>query len=106
MKILFGIICVYIEGFMDEVDEEKKKNYMNVIIEEIDRMNNMIVLLLDLFVLEVGVFKFNLECFDFIEFVEIVVGCFLIDILDVNFYFIYDLLEYEVFVVVDKIRME
>lgn len=106
MKTPLGIIHAYTEGLMDEVDEEKKKNYMNVIIEETDRMNNMIVSLLDLSALEAGVSKLNPERFDFIEFVETVAGRLLIDIPDANFYFTYDLPEYEVFVVVDKMRME
>ncbi|EGT3816510.1 TPA: HAMP domain-containing histidine kinase [Clostridioides difficile] len=106
MKTPLGIIRAYTEGLMDEVDEEKKKNYMNVIIEETDRMNNMIVSLLDLSALEAGVSKLNSERFDFIEFVETVAGRLLIDIPDANFYFTYDLPEYEVFVVADKMRME
>lgn len=106
MKTPLGIIRAYTEGLMDEVDEEKKKNYMNVIIEETDRMNNMIVSLLDLSALEAGVSKLNPEHFDFIEFVETVAGRLLIDIPDANFYFTYDLPEYEVFVVADKMRME
>ncbi|HBG4839554.1 TPA: HAMP domain-containing histidine kinase [Clostridioides difficile] len=106
MKTPLGIIRAYTEGLMDEVDEEKKKNYMNVIIEETDRMNNMIVSLLDLSALEAGVSKLNPERFDFIEFVETVAGRLLIDIPDANYYFTYDLPEYEVFVVADKMRME
>ncbi|MBH6948340.1 HAMP domain-containing histidine kinase [Clostridioides difficile] len=106
MKTPLGIIRAYTEGLMDEVDEEKKKNYMNVIIEETDRMNNMIVSLLDLSALEAGVSKLNPERFDFIEFVETVAGRLLIDTPDANFYFTYDLPEYEVFVVADKMRME
>ncbi|HBH2127684.1 TPA: HAMP domain-containing histidine kinase [Clostridioides difficile] len=106
MKTPLGIIRAYTEGLIDEVDEEKKKNYMNVIIEETDRMNNMIVSLLDLSALEAGVSKLNPERFDFIEFVETVAGRLLIDIPDANFYFTYDLPEYEVFVVADKMRME
>ncbi|HBG0413820.1 TPA: HAMP domain-containing histidine kinase [Clostridioides difficile] len=106
MKTPLGIIRAYTEWLMDEVDEEKKKNYMNVIIEETDRMNNMIVSLLDLSALEAGVSKLNPERFDFIEFVETVAGRLLIDIPDANFYFTYDLPEYEVFVVADKMRME
>ncbi|MCC0685894.1 sensor histidine kinase [Clostridioides sp. ZZV14-6345] len=106
MKTPLGIIRAYTEGLMDEVDEEKKKNYMDVIIEETDRMNNMIVSLLDLSALEAGVSKLNPECFDFIEFVETVAGRLLIDIPDVNFYFTYDLPEHEVFVIADKMRME
>lgn len=106
MKTPLGFIRAYTEGLMDEVDEEKKKNYMNVIIEETDRMNNMIVSLLDLSALEAGVSKLNPERFDFIEFVETVAGRLLIDIPDANFYFTYDLPEYEVFVVADKMRME
>lgn len=72
MKTPLGIIRAYTEGLMDEVDEEKKKNYMNVIIEETDRMNNMIVSLLDLSALEAGVSKLNPERFDFIEFGQVV----------------------------------
>lgn len=106
MKTPLDIIRAYTEGLIDEVDEEKKKNYMNVIIEETDRMNNMIVSLLDLSALEAGVSKLNPERFDFIEFVETVAGRLLIDIPDANFYFTYDLPEYEVFVVADKMRME
>lgn len=106
MKTPLGIIRAYTEGLIDEVDEVKKKTYMNIIIEETDRMNNMIVSLLDLSSLEAGISKLSLECFDFIEFVETVAGRLLIDIPDVNFYFTYDLPEHEVFVVADKMRME
>ncbi|MCC0751257.1 HAMP domain-containing histidine kinase [Clostridioides sp. ZZV13-5731] len=106
MKTPLGIIRAYTEGLMDEVDEEKKKLYMNIIIEETDRMNNMIVSLLDLSALEAGVSKLNPERFDFIEFVETVAGRLLIDVPDIDFYFTYDLPENKVFVVVDKMRME
>ncbi|MBY2479065.1 HAMP domain-containing histidine kinase [Clostridioides difficile] len=106
MKTPLGIVRAYTEGLIDEVDEVKKKTYMNIIIEETDRMNNMIVSLLDLSSLEAGISKLSLECFDFIEFVETVAGRLLIDIPDVNFYFTYDLPEHEVFVVADKMRME
>ncbi|EQF23112.1 HAMP domain protein [Clostridioides difficile CD160] len=106
MKTPLGIVRAYTEGLIDEVDEVKKKTYMNIIIEETDRMNNMIVSLLDLSSLEAGISKLSLECFDFIEFVETVAGRLLVDIPDVNFYFTYDLPEHEVFVVADKMRME
>lgn len=47
MKTPLGIIRAYTEGLWMKL-MKKKKNYMNVIIEETDRMNNMIVSLLDL----------------------------------------------------------
>ena len=48
MKTPLGIIRAYAEGLQDEADEAKKQKYAQVIVSEVERMNDLIVTLLDL----------------------------------------------------------
>lgn len=106
MKTPLGVIRAYTEGLRDEVDETKRTKYMSVIIEETERINYLIVSLLDLSALEAGASKLTLERFDFIELVETVAGRLLIDVPDRNYHFTYELPQDKMYVFSDEIRTE
>ncbi len=106
MKTPLGIIRAYAEGLQDETDEAKKQKYAQVIVSEAERMNDLIVTLLDLSALESGAASLNISRFDFVELVETVAGRLLIDTPDTNFELQYELLEQKVFVRTDRRRME
>lgn len=106
MKTPLGIIRAYAEGLQDETDEAQKQKYAQVIMSEVERMNGLIVSLLDLSALESGVANLNVTRFDFVELVETVAGRLLIDAPDTNFELQYGLPEQKVFVRTDQRRME
>ena len=106
MKTPLGIIRAYAEGLQDETDEAKKQKYTQVIVSEVERMNGLIVTLLDLSALESGAASLNISRFDFAELVETVAGRLLIDVPDTNFELQYELPEQTVFVRTDRRRME
>lgn len=106
MKTPLGIIRAYAEGLQDETDEAKKKKYAQVIADEVERMNELLVTLLDLSALESGAASLNVTRFDFVELVEIVAGRLLMDAPDTNFELQYELTEQKVFVQTDRRRME
>ena len=106
MKTPLGIIRAYAEGLQDETDEAKKQKYAQVIVSEAERMNDLIVTLLDLSALESGAASLNISRFDFVELVETVAGRLLIDTPDTNFELQYELPEQKVFVRTDRRRME
>ena len=106
MKTPLGIIRAYAEGLQDETDEAQKQKYAQVIMSEVERMNGLIVTLLDLSALESGVANLNVTRFDFVELVETVAGRLLIDAPDTNFELQYELPEQRVFVRTDQRRME
>lgn len=106
MKTPLGIIRAYAEGLQDEADEARKQKYAQVIVSEVERMNDLIVTLLDLSALESGAAGLNITRFDFVELVETVAGRLLIDTPDTNFELQYELPEQKVFVRTDRRRME
>ncbi len=106
MKTPLGIIRAYAEGFQDETDEKKKQKYAQVIVSEVERMNNLIVTLLDLSALETGASQLMLTRFDFLELVETVAGRLLVDAPDKEFKLQYELPEQKIFVYTDQRRME
>lgn len=106
MKTPLGIIRAYAEGLQDEADEGKKQKYAQVIVSEVERMNGLIVTLLDLSALESGAASLNVTRFDFVELMETVAGRLLIDALDTNFELQYELPDQKVFVRTDQRRME
>lgn len=106
MKTPLGVIRAYAEGLQDETDEAKKQKYAQVIISEAERMNGLIVTLLDLSALETGASQLTMTRFDFVELVETVAGRLLIDTPDADFKFQYELPEQKVYVLTDKRRME
>lgn len=106
MKTPLGIIRAYAEGLQDETDDAKKQKYAQVIVSEVERMNGLIVTLLDLSALESGAASLNISRFDFVELTETVAGRLLIDAPDTNFELQYELPEQKVFVRTDRRRME
>ncbi len=106
MKTPLGIIRAYAEGFQDEADDMKKQKYAQVIISEAERMNGLIVTLLDLSALESGAASLSITRFDFVELVETVAGRLLADSPDTDFELQYELPEQQVFVLTDRRRME
>ena len=105
MKTPLGIIRAYAEGLQDETDEAKKQKYAQVIVSEVERMNGLIVTLLDLSALESGAASLNISRFDFVELAETVAGRLLIDAPDTDFELQYELPEQTVFVQTDRRRM-
>ena len=106
MKTPLGIIRAYAEGLQDETDEAKKQKYAQVIVSEVERMNDLIVTLLDLSALESGAASLNISRFDFVELAETVAGRLLIDAPDTDFELQYELPEQKAFVWTDRRRME
>ena len=106
MKTPLGIIRAYAEGLQDEADETKKQKYAQVIVSETERMNDLIVTLLDLSALESGTANLNISQFDFVELVETVAGRLLIDTPGTDFELQYELPEQKAFVQTDRRRME
>lgn len=106
MKTPLGIVRAYVEGLKREKDEQKKQHYMDVILSATDRIDTMIVSLLDLSALEAGAAKLSEEQFDFIELVETVAGRLLIDTPNANYHLTYELPEVKTFISADKYRME
>lgn len=106
MKTPLGVVRAYVEGLKDESDEQKKQQYMDVILAATDRMNVMIVSLLDLSALEAGAAKLIEERFDFVELVETVAGRLLIDTPNANYQFTYELPDKKIFIYADRLRIE
>lgn len=106
MKTPLGVIRAYAEGLQDESDEVKKQNYLEIIISETERMNNLIITLLDLSALEAGAVQLAPVYFDFVEFVETAAGRLLVDTPDTGFKLQYELPGHPVYVYTDKSRME
>ena len=106
MKTPLGIIRAYAEGLQDETDEAKKQRYAQVIVSEVERMNDLIVTLLDLSALESGAVQLNVTRFDFVDLVETVAGRLLVDVPDTDFDLQYELPEQKVYVQTDMKRME
>lgn len=106
MKTPLGIIRAYAEGLQEEADEAKKQKYAQVIVSEVERVNDLIVTLLDLSALESGAASLNVTRFDFVELAETVAGRLLIDAPDTNFDLCYELPEQKVFARTDRRRME
>ncbi|MDE7320903.1 MAG: HAMP domain-containing histidine kinase [Lachnospiraceae bacterium] len=106
MKTPLGIIRAYAEGLQDETDDIKKQKYAQVIISEAERMNDLIMTLLDLSALENGAAGLNVTRFDFVELLETVAGRLLADAPDTAFELQYELPEHKVFVRTDRRRME
>ncbi len=106
MKTPLGVIRAYAEGLQDEVDEEKRQRYSEIILSETERMNSLITTLLDLSALENGAVSLTPERFDFTEFLETIAGRLLMDVPEANFELQYEIPEHEVHVFADKPRME
>ncbi len=106
MKTPLGIIRAYAEGLQDETEEAKKQKYARVIVCEAERMNGLLVTLLDLSALESGAAGLHITRFDLVELVETVAGRLLADAPGSRFELQYELPEQKAFVCTDRRRME
>ena len=79
MKTPLGIIKAYAEGIKDNISPARQEQYINTIIRESDRMNNLIVELLNLSAMETGAIPLKITSFDLVELIEEVAGRLLID---------------------------
>ena len=106
MKTPLGLIRAYAESLNDVTEQEKQSQYIAAILDATERMDGLIVSLLDLSALEAGVAAFSEERFDFVELVETVAGRMLIDTPGKNYIFRYEIPEIKVYVNADKKRIE
>lgn len=106
MKTPLGLIRAYTEGMKEETDEAKKQEYMDAVLSAADRMNSMIVSLLDLSALEAGAVKFSEEVFDFVELAETAAGRMLLNVPEPWYDFQYELPDVKVYVLADQVRIE
>lgn len=106
MKTPLGVIRAYAEALQDEPAPAVRQKYIQVIISETQRMNDLILTLLDLSALETGASRLQISRFDFVELTETVAGRLLLDAPDTDFQLEYELPEQKVFVESDRRRME
>lgn len=106
MKTPLGIIKAYAEGLKDQISPEKQNKYIDTIIDEADRMNNLIVELLNLSAMETGAIPLYIQKFDVIELIEEVAGRILVDTTDSNFNVVCDFENTSLYINADKNKME
>lgn len=70
LKTPIAVLSSYSEALQENIDAEKQKYYLEVIREETDRMDRMVLELLDLSRLEAGKYKLRREKFDLEELVR------------------------------------
>lgn len=75
LKTPLGIIRGYAEGVRDDVFEDKSY-YLDVIIEETEKMDNLVLDMLELSKLESANFKINKQYFDIYSLIEFVINKF------------------------------
>lgn len=64
LKTPIAVLSSYAEALQENIDAEKQSHYLSVIREETDRMDHMVLELLDLSRLEAGRYKLQREDFD------------------------------------------
>ena len=105
MKTPLGVILAYAEGLQDTGEEEKRKQYAQVIIGETERMNRMITSLLELSAMDAGAVQLAPVLFGFVEFTETEAGRLLMDLPRKEFELEYRLPAMEYQVCADKGKM-
>ena len=106
MKTPLGLIQAYTEGLKNEIDNDKRRKYMDAILAATERMNYTIISLLDLSALEAGTTVLKETLFDFVELTEEVGGRLLLDVPCERYSFTYELPEREIIVYADRRRIE
>lgn len=106
MKTPLGLIQAYTEGLKNEIDNDKRRKYMDAILAATERMNYTIISLLDLSALEAGTTVLKETLFDFVELTEEVGGRLLLDVPCERYNFTYELPEREIIVYADRRRIE
>lgn len=69
-KTPLGIIKGFAEGFKDNIAEEKKEHYIDVILDEVERMDELVMDLLDLARLESKAYDLNIENFVMAQLID------------------------------------
>ncbi|MHC1682259.1 MAG: ATP-binding protein [Clostridiaceae bacterium] len=69
-KTPLGVIKGFAEGVKDNIAENKKEHYIDVILEEVEKMDELVLDLLELARLESKTQKLNIERFDIIELIN------------------------------------
>lgn len=106
MKTPLGLIRAYAEGLEDEPEPKKRQRYIHSILRATERMDQMLITLLDLSALESGAASLSEERFDFVELVETVAGRLLLDVPEADYIFSYELPDGQVYVSADRQRIE
>ncbi|MBE6992212.1 MAG: HAMP domain-containing histidine kinase [Ruminococcaceae bacterium] len=70
LKTPLAIIHSYAEGINERIAEDKREHYLSVILDETERMDDMVVEMLDLSRLEAGKTKLNREDFSLSELAQ------------------------------------
>lgn len=70
LKTPLGVIKGFAEGIKDHIAEEKKDHYLNVILEEIEKMDVLVLDLLDLAKLESNAYELEPESFPVAELLK------------------------------------
>ncbi|SPF55432.1 Integral membrane sensor signal transduction histidine kinase (fragment) [Candidatus Desulfosporosinus infrequens] len=70
LKTPLGIIKGFAEGVKDNIAENKKEHYINVILDEIEKMDELVLDLLDLAKLESNAYKPDMEDFNITDLVN------------------------------------
>ncbi|MGG5369340.1 HAMP domain-containing sensor histidine kinase [Enterococcus sp. AZ196] len=104
LKTPLGVIRAYSEG-LGEATPEQEESYRQTIIEETEKMAEMINDLLDLSALEAGSTSLSVESFDLVELVEAIAGREFIDSRTTYFELSYSLPEQPIFIIADQKRM-
>ena len=105
-RILLEQRQAYTEGLKNEIDNDKRRKYMDAILAATERMNYTIISLLDLSALEAGTTVLKETLFDFVELTEEVGGRLLLDVPCERYSFTYELPEREIIVYADRRRIE
>lgn len=74
LKTPLGIIHSYCESLQENIRVEKRAHYLDVILDETERMNALVLEMLDLSRMESESFRLQVESFDLAELVQEVVG--------------------------------
>lgn len=76
LKTPLGIVKGFAEGLQDDVADDKRERYLALIVNETDRMNALILDMLELSKFEVKAVKLNPRVFPLIELVQTLAGSF------------------------------
>ncbi|MGM0215381.1 HAMP domain-containing sensor histidine kinase [Enterococcus sp. AZ109] len=104
LKTPLGVIRAYVEG-LEHVQKDQQEAYRQIIIEETEKMTDLINALLDLSSLEAGAGTLQVERFDLVELVETVAGREFVDIPVKPFKFTYLLPDEPIYIAGDQNRL-
>lgn len=108
LKTPLTMIKAYAEMIRDITYKDKKKrnDNLNVIIEEVDRLNLLVSDILDLSSIQSNIYKLNIEEFDIIDLINSIINRFSIYSLTENFEFKFIHDDKELMVKADKQKLE